>query len=58
MSILPIAKTTHPKGYDNHKQGKTNKSTMTGILILCGNTIKFNAIIQEKKTKTNELEII
>lgn len=54
--MLPIAKTTHPKGYDNHKQGKTNKSTMTGILILCGNTIKFNAIIQE--TKTNELEII
>lgn len=49
MSILPIAKTTHPKGYDNHKQGKTNESTMIGILILCGDTIKFNALIQEKK---------
>ena len=51
MSILHIGKTTHPKRYYNHKQGKTNKSTMIGILILCGNTIKFNAIVQEKKLK-------
>ena len=54
MSILPIAKTTHPKGYDNHKQGKTNESTMIGILILCGDTIKFNALIQEKKKNKNK----